>query len=259
MKNSKNIIAYNICEKFSDDIYEVLQQRYTVTQQKDIIVVNIKEDKDIVVFRYGIFVCWDIDFETIKFFEDFIKDYTLEPMAVKLVENLEYSFGEIFKIHLDHISLDNNDILTNIAISSSIAQSLKLENFENDIQTSIDINSNIPKELAVKGSISLRKKELSKKIGELFLVKNKLNLHYDLLDTPEFIWEYPECEHYYEKVTQYLDINSRVVVLNKKVEVIQELLDMLGNEQKHNYSSFLEWIIIILIAFEIIMNIMDHL
>jgi uncharacterized Rmd1/YagE family protein len=258
MKNSKNIIAYNICEKFSDDIYEVLQQRYSVTQQKDIIVIN-REGKEFILFRYGIFVCWGVDFETIKFFKDFIKDYTIEPLEIKLVENLEYSYGEIFKVHLDHIILDNNGILTKIAISSSIAQSLKLKSFENEIQNSIDINSSIPKELAIKGSISLRKKELSQKIGELFLVKSNLNLHYDLLDTPEFIWEYPESEHYYEKTTKYLDINSRVLVLNKKVEIIQELLDMLGNEQKHNYSSFLEWIIIILIAFEIIMNIIDHL
>ena len=234
-----------------------MQQRYAVTKQKDIIVINIKEEKDIILFRYGIFVCWGVDFETIKFFEDFIKDYTVEPLAVKLVENLEYSYEKTFKIHLDHIYLDDEDILAKISISSAIAQNLKLENFENEIHGSIDRNSDIPKELAQKGAISLRKKELSRKIGELFLVKSKLNLHYDLLDTPEFMWEYPECEHYYEKMTQYLDINPRVVVLNKKVEVIQELLDMLGNEQKHNYSSFLEWIIIVLIAFEIMMNLIE--
>ena len=153
MQNSKNIIAYNICEKFTDNIYEILQQRYPVTQQKDIIVVNIKEDKDIILFRYGIFVCWGVDFETIKFFEDFIKDYTIEPLPVKLMEHLEYSYGDIFKIHLDHISLDNDDILTKVSISSSIAQSLKLENFENEIQSSINRNSNIQKELAIKGAI----------------------------------------------------------------------------------------------------------
>ena len=50
-----------------------------------------------------------------------------------------------------------------------------------------------------------------------------------------------------------------VEVLNKKVEIIQELLHVLGDEQKHKYSSFLEWIIIILIAFEIIINLKDHI
>ena len=107
-------------------------------------------------------------------------------------------------------------------------------------------------------NLEFRYKEISKKIGELFLVKTKINLHYDLLDTPEFFWEYPQYENQYEKMVKYLDIKSRVEVLNKKVEIIQELLHVLSDEQKHKYSSFLEWIIIILIAFEIIINLKDH-
>ena len=91
------------------------------------------------------------------------------------------------------------------------------------------------------------------------MVKSKINLHYDLLDTPEFFWDYPEFEIYYEKVTNYLDIRSRVEVLNKKVEVIQELFDMLSNEQNHKYSSYLEWIIIVLIGVEIIMGLWEHI
>jgi uncharacterized Rmd1/YagE family protein len=120
-------------------------------------------------------------------------------------------------------------------------------------------HDHIPLQLSTTGKIKLTKKEISKKIGELFLVKTKINLHYDLLDTPEFFWEYPQYENQYEKTIKYLDIKSRVEVLNKKVEIIQELLHVLGDEQKHKYSSFLEWIIIILIAFEIIINLKDHI
>ena len=114
-------------------------------------------------------------------------------------------------------------------------------------------------QLATNGKINLSKKNISKKIGELFLVKSKINLHYDLLNTPEFFWEYPEFENQYIIMIKYLDIKSRVEVLNKKLEIIQELLHVLGDEQKHKYSSFLEWIIIILIAFEIVINLKDHL
>jgi len=258
MKNTKEILAYTVCEKFNNNIYEILQKRYNVSLQKDIIIVTLKDDRHIIVFKYGVYVAWNVDYETIKFFENFISDYTIEPLEQTLVDNLEYNYSDEFKIHLDCLTLDKNDILLKVSISNAIAQHLKIENFENIIQESIETNSLIPKELARTGKISLSKKEISKKMGELFLVKSQINLHYDLLDTPEFIWEYPEYEHYYEKTTKYLDINSRLEVLNKKVEVIHELLDMLGHEQNHKYSSFLEWIIIILIMLEIIMNVMDH-
>ena len=164
-----------------------------------------------------------------------------------------------FKINLDTIYLNDFSSTSKIAISQALSQSVKLEQFEEELQTSIDENSNIPLQLSLTGKIKLTKKEISKKIGELFLVKSKIYLHYDLLDTPEFFWEYPQYENQYEKIVKYLDIKSRVEVLNKKVEIIQELLHVLGDEQKHRYSSFLEWIIIILIAFEIVISLKDYL
>ena len=42
-------------------------------------------------------------------------------------------------------------------------------------------------------------------------------------------------------------------MLENRLEVIQELLEMMADEQKHRHSSLLEWIIIILIAIEIVL------
>ena len=77
-------------------------------------------------------------------------------------------------------------------------------------------------------------------------------LNFSLLDTPQFFWDYPEVEPLYSMVSRYLDVVSRINVLNRKLETIHELLDMLANEQNHKHSSTLEWIIIILIALEIV-------
>ena len=55
-------------------------------------------------------------------------------------------------------------------------------------------------------------------------------LHVDVLDTPEFFWEYPELEPLYIMTANYLDIETRVEVLNQRLDVIHELFEMLGNE-----------------------------
>jgi uncharacterized Rmd1/YagE family protein len=57
----------------------------------------------------------------------------------------------------------------------------------------------------------------------------------------------------------YLEIRQRTDVLSKKLETIHELLEMLADEQKHQHSSALEWIIIWLIAVEIVMSLLDKL
>lgn len=82
-------------------------------------------------------------------------------------------------------------------------------------------------------------------------------MNYDLLDTPDFFWEYPEYEAFYGITAKYLEIAQRTAVLSKKLETIHELFEMLADEQKHRHSTILEWIIIWLIAFEIGMTIFD--
>lgn len=255
---NKKLITYLTCEKFDENIFNILEERYKCTKTKDVITIDLNDEQQIILFKYGVFVCWDIDFENLKFFTDFIKNYEINSFEQPIVEELNYIVAQEFKIHFDTISLSDSSSISKIAISHALSQNVKLEQFEKEVQSSIEKNSAIPMQLAKEGKINLTKKEISMKIGELFLVKSKINLHYDLLDTPEFFWEYPEYENSYEKMFKYLDIKARVEVLNKKVEVIQELLDVLGDEQKHKYSSFLEWIIIILIAFEIIINLRDH-
>ncbi len=255
----KNVLSYLSCEKFVTDTFEQISNRYKASQYKDIIAIELGNDGVIILFNFGVYITWNVDFESLKFFQDFIKDFEIEPFEKPIVEKLIYKIDDEFKLNFDKLILKDESILTKIAISTSLAQNIKLINFETTIQTTIEENSSIPVILAQTGKINLSKKDTAKKMGELFLVRTKINLHYDLLDTPEFFWEYPEYESYYEKISKYLDIKARVEVLNKKVEVIQELFDMLGNEQNHRYSSFLEWIIIILIGVEIVMGLWEHI
>lgn len=255
---TKKLISYLTCERFKKEIFQIVEERYKCSTIKDAIIIDLKEDQQIILFKYGVFICWNVDFESMKFFIDFIKDYQINSFAKPIIEEFNYIIDNDFKINLDTIYLNDSSSTSKIAISQALSQSVKLEQFEEEVQTTIDTNSNIPLQLSLTGKIKLTKKEISKKIGELFLVKSKINLHYDLLDTPEFFWEYPQYEIQYEKLVKYLDIKSRVEVLNKKLEIIQELLHVLGDEQKHKYSSFLEWIIIILIAFELVISLKDH-
>lgn len=254
----KNLISYAVCDKFKPQAYEHLSNMYKTSRYKDILVVHLDENKEIIFFNYGVYICFNVDFESMKFFQDALSGFLIEPFEKPIIDQFTFTVKDNFEINFDQVILDENSIFAKIAVALTLAQNVKLIEFEEKVEATIRENSKIPMELAKKGKINLNKKETAKKIGELFLVKSKTNLHYDLLDTPEFFWEYPQYEHYYEKISRYLDIKPRIEVLNKKVEVIQELLDMLSNEQNHRYSSFLEWIIIILIGVEIVMGLWEH-
>lgn len=205
------------------------------------------------VFDYGVVVFWAVDEDERRALLN----------RLNIVErNNESSDQEHFRfitnakevrINRDTISLVDDDLLTRLAVSHALAQSLKLAEYETQAQRTIQDHSDLPRALAETGKIAISRREIAKIRGRLFSTKSDIILHYGLLDTPEFFWEYPEYEAIYNSAARYLEIRQRVDLLSKKLETIHEMFEMLADEMKHQHSSFLEWIIIILIAIEIIM------
>ncbi|HBF08963.1 MAG TPA: sad1-interacting factor 2 [Gammaproteobacteria bacterium] len=206
------------------------------------------------VFNYGVAVCWNMSNDERQELFSMLEPIIHNPVARPLSEQYTYIIDDkaSIKVHHDHIILDNDDPLSRLAMSHAFAQSEKLGFFEEKARTVIEHHRFLSKELANKGHISLSRKELSKLRGTLFDTSCDISLHFNLLDIPEFFWEYPEVEHYYKQLAGYLDLVSRVNILNKKIETIHALLEMLASEQNHKHSAFLEWIIIVLIAVDIL-------
>jgi uncharacterized Rmd1/YagE family protein len=124
--------------------------------------------------------------------------------------------------------------------------------FESQVLKVIEDNEYIPRGLATTGHIPLNRKQLAKLRGALFSTRSDIVLNFNLLDTPEFFWEHPELEGIYNLVSRYLDLISRLTLLNKKLDTVSELVQMLADEQNHKHSAALEWIIIVLIAVDIL-------
>ncbi len=160
---TKKLISYLTCEKFNKDIFQIIEERYKCNIIKDAIIINIKEEQQIILFKYGVFICWDIEFENIKFFLDFIKDLQINSFKKSIIEEFNYTFEDEFKINLDTIYLSDASTTSKIAISQALAQNVKLQQFEEEVQTTIENNSHIPLQLSTSGKIKLTKKEISKK------------------------------------------------------------------------------------------------
>lgn len=206
------------------------------------------------LFDYGILVLWDIDPK----YKTWLENLFLKHIMVSEPESEWESFSFVvnpdsaFSVKNDVFSIPDTGKMALLAVSHALAQSEKLEHFENVAEQLINDNKYLTEELTRSGSIPLSRKALAKLRGKLFQSKSDILLHFNLLDTPEFFWEYPELEREYLTVSKYLDLTNRVELLTLKLETIQQLLDMLASEQNHKHSAFLEWIIIALIAFDIL-------
>lgn len=242
-------------------LYERFKQvGAVVTLYRDVIHFVVPGEKigDIFYFSYGVTVFWGLSLEHCHAYLEQIKEFEEQP--VEEIETDEFTFiiGDSPKIKIieDEIILPNLDVLSRLAISHGLAQSVKLGTFESALRKTFNHTKHIPEDLAKHGRIPLSRKEIRRKMGELFIERNSINLHVDVLDTPEFFWEYTELEPLYAMAANYLDLETRVEVLNHRLDVIHELFEMLGNELNHQHSSRLEWTIIGLIVMEVFLSLL---
>ncbi len=241
-------------------LYDFLKERFPAKIYRDVLHIEVRRQgqdiQDVFYFAYGVVISWGLSEEDDLIFLKEVKDFEEVPFENIDKDSFLFFFGDSAKISKDEIILPNQDLFSRIAISHGLAQSVKLGTFESAIQKTINNTRQLPEDLAKFGKISLSKKEIRRKMGELFITRNSINLHFDVLDIPEFFWEYPEFEPLYTMTANYLDIETRVDVLNQRLAIVHELFEMLGNELNHQHSSKLEWIVILLIMIEVILTLM---
>jgi len=250
-----NCLAYCTATSYLiKPFYESLKPNATLYRDVIHLSVHGVVKGDIFFFPYGATVCWGLTNEQCSQYLAQVKVYEEHSLEEVESDEFSYCFGDVAKFVDDEITLPNRDLLTRLAISHGIAQSVKLGTFEKKIRRTFNHTKHIPEELASRGKIGLSRKEIRRKMGELFIERNSINLHVDVLDTPEFFWEYSELEPLYALTANYLDVETRVEVLNHRLNVVRELFEMLGNELNHQHSSRLEWTIICLIVIEVVLT-----
>lgn len=237
------------------------QKGYIINQHgKKVLHLSSAANKEynIFIFSHGSLVAWGIDeTESYKIIEE-LKPFSNNSLTHIETGDFEFRYGSETKIFVDKefnqdvIVLKSSEPDLKLAISYGLAQSIKLESFEQTVQNAVNKNVYLADELSSRGKIPLTRREISKCIGEIFKVKSLVNLNSEYLDIPEYFWERPALENYYIITIKFLDLNKRVIALNQRLNVLQDLFDVLNNQLQHLHSTTLEWTIIILIFIEII-------
>ena len=219
---------------------------------------------DIIIFPFGCIIIWDADNSQEQLILQEIKAFEIEPTTEVVSDFIYFNYHEkasennengnsFIEEERNRIILGSKSEYLKLSISHALAQSVKLNFLENSVNKILESTTPIQKELAKTGSISLSQRELSKKIGHLFSERFSINLHSDILDTPEFFWKRPSYEPLYLMTAEFQDISVRQGILNHRLDIIQELYSILSNELNNKHFSRLEMTIIVLIAIEVLL------
>eukprot|EP00435_Cladocopium_sp_Y103_P050747 s699_g15.t1 len=222
--------------------------------------------KDAFAFGFGCFVCWSFEQPEIDALREKMTPFLVRPQQSGGVEEETMTFvlkrkspgegpddmgedddrdghgeddddKEVKCIVQDKIILATNSPLEKLAHSYALAH--------------------IPETLAETGEVKLEARELSRQMGELLMLRCDVNLHTDILDTPDIFWDEERFEKIYVACRTYLDIDKRVDILNQRLVVLKDLYDLLQNSLNVKHGTKLEWIVIILILVEVVLEIIQ--
>ncbi|EAW14066.1 YagE family protein [Aspergillus clavatus NRRL 1] len=212
---------------------------------------------EVFLFDYGTVVIWGMTpAEESRFLSDVSKfaNSVLSPEDTQ-VENFNFYYAREYqaRIYNDFISLrDPRNHMIKIAISHALSQSVKTSLFEDLVSETISNTAPLPAQIAQTGSVNLTRQQINMQIGELFILRINIHLQGSVLDSPELMWAEPQLEPVYQAVRSYLEMDQRVSLLTERLDVIADLLAVLKDQLTHRHGEYLEWIVIVLIAAEIL-------
>lgn len=182
---------------------------------------------------------------------------TSEPLVDDRNSNGEPEFdGDISQSHKRDI------VLAKIAFSSGLAKSTKLAVLESQLRNYFEITKSMIDILSRGGRLRMGRSFVLSKTGQLLSIRAQLNLYSELTDSlPDLFWDSRSelgLEGYYDQVGRALDTNIRVKELNEKVNYAQDIANVLREALSERHGTRLEWIVIILIAVEIMFNILHE-
>ena len=142
----------------------------------------------------------------------------------------------------------SHSLLHTLSVSHALAQSTLLARYETLTNSTLSAPSttSIPQQLASTGSLHLSRTEALKITGRLFKLRRDVNLVSNVLDVPELFWDQGQASlrALYDAVREYMEISQRVTVLNEKLAVASDLLELIRSHLNDNAMDRITWIII---------------
>lgn len=149
-------------------------------------------------------------------------------------------------------SNETKHLLEKYAFSDAIALSVKLGIWEQYLADFCEKVEYITEDLKSGKKLNLKDDSVLKLLGELFTMRNFVNLQSNFLDTPDFYWNRDNLENLYSQLYANMLISKRTKLFNERLDHCIDLMNLLKENIADNKHTRLEWIIIGLITIEVL-------
>jgi len=219
------------------------------------LTITVGQQGCAVLFKYGTVVLFNVSHseeafflnDLKKFVSDLFTEFESEELTLnlqpKIEENISSGILNINVFDLDHIHL----------VANILARSVVLSHYEFTISNAFDRIEPFAMELERGQRRSYRGKEILRHIGNALGTQHKMVGRAEIEEKPELLWEKPQLERLYFRLTEEYELRERYKALEHKLKLINDTAQSLLQLMQDTRILRVEWYIVILIAVEILL------
>ena len=217
----------------------------------------------VVAFRYGSVVFFNVE-------DDLIRDRYLKELGAYSSASFRTPKAEDFSVvvdqrqrqwsslSLDHLKLRCLDMNNIVVISSVLGQSVALDHYHTQVDSMLMQFTKINQEMEQTGKFNMERKALFQLVAQNNTTYSDSLTKIKLLEKPsEAAWKYAHYGAIWEQLRMEFELEERFQRLSLKLELMEKNVKYFLEILQNRKSDTLEWIIIILIAGEIILCLYD--
>lgn len=140
-----------------------------------------------------------------------------------------------------------------------LAQSAAMDYYDEDVEEILSRSGRITRDLATRGRMRGRVRELIRFIGSCIQTKNGVIETLALFDKPDVTWEVETIDKLYVRLRETLELEDRFRALEYKLRMIQENLVLLVDLSRQRHTFWLEFGVLSLILFEVVVMVVQLL
>ena len=137
-----------------------------------------------------------------------------------------------------------------------LAKSVALERIEEQLDLVLDEVEGLIAQLD-QGKLTLSDKRLAKLASSILNFKYRSIAHIMVLDKPDITWESAEVDRFYLTMATLFELNQRYGAIKHKTETLLNITEVFSSLSHARRATRLEWIIIVLIAIEIVIYVLE--
>lgn len=209
-----------------------------------------------VVFRWGAVVLFHVaPLEEVALLEQ-LRRLVGEPLAKPEQEDAEVRVVadkpegvEASVIQVSAFTLERLQVVAEI-----LGRSVALARSEAQVKENVAAIESWARGLEKTGTGGLLERQLKRHLGATLLIQHAMAARVEIGEKPDLLWDRSDLERLYARLEDEYELKERDRVLDRKLALITDTAETLLNIVANKHSNRLEWYIIGLILFEIVLT-----